>query len=34
MARPVSTPGTLGKNTTSTHPTKPGHVQARGYYRT
>lgn len=33
MARPASPPYTLGKVTTNPHPTKPGHTQARGYYR-
>lgn len=33
MARPVSPSYTLGKITTSEHPTKPGQTQARGYYR-
>lgn len=32
MARPANPPYTLGKITTTTHPTISGQVQARGYY--
>lgn len=33
MARPASEPYTLGRITYAAHPTRPGEVQARGYYR-
>lgn len=33
MARPASPPYSLGKVTTSRHPSNPSQIQARGYYR-
>lgn len=33
MARPAAQPFTLGRITYAKHPTMPGHVQARGYFR-